>query len=101
MELRDSGGDLVQIKDDGAHVILPATTPPMVPPDRVRLPVMWLRHADGNMRRGGYPAAQIHPIDAVDLHGRLAGAPGLAVVDEHVLTRIRRPCRSEGERRQW
>ncbi|MDH2404194.1 hypothetical protein QCM77_30200 [Bradyrhizobium sp. SSUT18] len=45
----------MQIKDDGTHVILPATAHLVVRPDRVGLPVMWLRHADGKMRRDGQP----------------------------------------------
>jgi hypothetical protein len=58
MEFRDSGRDLVQIKDDGTHVILPATPHPMVRPDRAGLPVMMmLRHADGKMRRDAIHAA--------------------------------------------
>jgi hypothetical protein len=97
MEPRVRGRDLVQIKDDGTHVILPATAHPMVQPDRVGLPVMWLRHADGKMRRDGYPAAHMQPIETVDERGRLHGAPGLAVVEQqHVLARIRGPCRHEG-----
>jgi hypothetical protein len=59
----------VQIKDDGTHVILPATAHLVVRPDRVGLPVMWLRHADGKMRRDGHPAACLQPIDAVDEGG--------------------------------
>jgi hypothetical protein len=45
MELRDSGRDLVQIEDDGTHVILPATAHPVVRLDCAELPVMMLRHA--------------------------------------------------------
>jgi hypothetical protein len=42
MELRDRGRDLVQIEEDGTHVILPATPHPMVRPDRAGLPVMMM-----------------------------------------------------------
>jgi hypothetical protein len=102
MEFRDSGRDLVQIKDDGTHVILPATPHPMVRPDRAGLPVMMmLRHADGKMRRDAIHAARMQRCCTV-AERRLHGAPGLADVDElHVLARIRWPCRSNGESRQW
>jgi hypothetical protein len=43
---------------------------------------MWLRHADGKMRRDGLPAALLHRTYVVDERGRVHGAPGLvAVVD--------------------
>jgi hypothetical protein len=49
----------VQTKDDGTHVIVPATAHLTVRPDRVGLPVMMLRHAGGKVRRDGYPAAKV------------------------------------------
>jgi len=103
MELRDRGRDLVQIKADGTHVILPATPHSMVRPDRAGLPVMMmLRHADGKMRRDAIHAARMQRCYAVAERGRLHGAPGLADVEEHPgLARIRGPCRSKGESRQW
>jgi hypothetical protein len=88
MELRDRGRDLLQIKHDGTPVILPATPHPMVRPDRARLPVMMLHHADGKMRIDAIHPAKM--LCAIAGRGRLHGAPGLADVDElHVLARIR------------
>ena len=70
MKLRDSGRDLVQIKDDGTHVILPATPRPMARPDRARLPVMMmLRHAHGKMRRDAIHAARMQRCCAVAERG--------------------------------
>jgi len=92
MELRDSGRDLVQIKDDGTHVILPASAHRMVRSNRVGLPVIVLRHSDGKMRRGGSWAASRQRQCPVDERGRLHGAPGLAVVVAAHQLRIRGPC---------
>ena len=98
MELRDSGRDLVQIKDDGTHAILPVTRRADVQPDHARVPVMMLRHSDGKMRRDGSRAASWQPDHPVDERGRLHGALGLAVVEQpRVLARIRGPCRSRGD----
>src|SRR3954469_548706 len=71
MELRDSGRDLVQIKDDGTHVILPASAHRTVRSNRVGLPVIVLRHSDGKMRRGGSWAASLQhhcPVDDCTAH---------------------------------
>src|SRR5579871_1791064 len=102
MELRDSGRDLVQIKDDGTHAILPVTSGSNAPSDHARVPVMLLRHSDGKMRRDGSRAALLQPDHPVDERGRLHGAPGLAVVDEpRVLARIRGPCRNQERNGEW
>ena len=102
MELRDSGRDLVQIKDDGTHAILPVTRRTEVQPDHARLPVMMLRHSDGKLRRDGSRAALWQPNTAVDERGRLHGAPGLAVVEQpRVRARIRGPCRNQERKREW
>jgi hypothetical protein len=102
MELRDSGRDLVQIKDDGTHAILPVTRRADVQPDHARVPVMLLRHSDGKMRRDGSNAASMQPNTAVAERGRLHGAPGLAVVEEpRVLARIRGPFRNQERNGQW
>jgi hypothetical protein len=102
MELRDSGRDLVQIKDDGTHAILPVTSRADVQPDHARVPVMLLRHSDGKMRRDGSNAASMQPNTAVAERGRLHGAPGLAVVEEpRVLARIRGPCRNQERNGEW
>ena len=45
--------------------------------DHAGVPVMWLRHADGKLRRDGFPAALLQRICAVDERGRVHGAPGL------------------------
>jgi hypothetical protein len=102
MELRDSGRDLVQIKDDGTHAILPVTSRSDVQPDHARVPVILLRHSDGKMRRDGSNAASMQPNTAVAERGRLHGAPGLAVVEEpRVLARIRGPCRNQERNGEW
>ena len=102
MELRDSGRDLVQIKDDGTHAILPVTSGSNAPSDHARVPVMWLRHSDGKMRRDGSRAALLQPDHAVDERGRLHGASGLAVVEPpRVLARIRGPCRNRERNGEW
>ena len=102
MELRDSGRDLVQIKDDGTHAILPVTSRTDVQPDRARVPVMLRRHSDGKMHRDGSSAASLQPDHPVDERGRLHGAPGLAVIVEHgVAARIRGPCRNQERNGKW
>jgi len=102
MELRDSGRDLVQIKDDGTHAILPVTSGTNVQPDHARVPVMLLRHSDGKMRRDGSNAASMQPNTAVAERGRLHGASGLAVVEQpRGPARIRAPCRSQERNGEW
>ena len=102
MELRDSGRDLVQIKDDGTHAILPVTSRADVQPDHARVPVMLLRRSDGKTRRDGSRAATWQPDYPVDERGRLHGAPGLAVVEEpRILARIRGPCRKRERNGEW
>lgn len=92
----------MQIKDDGTHVILPATAHEKVHTDRVGLPVMWLRHTDGKVRRDDHPAACMQPIGVVDERGRLHGAPGLVAWVEHrVHAWIRGPCRERERKREW
>jgi hypothetical protein len=71
---------LAQTKDDGTHVILPATARVTARPDGVGLPVMLRRHADGKVRHGGYPAANVQRSCAVDQRGRLHGASELAAI---------------------
>jgi hypothetical protein len=44
---------------------------------------MWLRHADGKVRRDGFSAALLQRPSAVDERGRVHGAPGLAAVVAH------------------
>jgi hypothetical protein len=102
MELRDSGRDLVQIKDDGTHAILPVAAHFGCAMDHAGVPVMWLRHSHGKMRRDGFHAAKMQRDFAVAERGRLHGAPGLASVEERRgQACIRGPCRSRGEVRQW
>ena len=102
MELRDSGRDLVQIKDDGTHAILPVATHLMCKLDHAGVPVMWLRHADGKLRRDGFRAALLQRLYAVDERGRVHGAPGLAVVVTHRVQAWRRgPCRKRERKREW
>jgi hypothetical protein len=102
MELRNSGRDLVQINDDGTHAILPVATHFKCNLDHAGVPVMWLRHADGKLRRDGFPAALLQRTCAVDERGRVHGAPGLAVVVAHrVQARRRGPCRKRERKREW
>ena len=102
MELRDSGRDLVQQKNDGTHAILPVAAHFGCGTDHAGVPVMWLRHSHGKMRRDGFPAASMQHVCPVDERGRVHGAPGLACGVEHrVLARIRGPCRNRGDERQW
>jgi len=89
-ELRDSRRDLVQINDGGTHAILPVACKV----DHAGVPVMWLRHADGKLRRDGFPAALMQHVCPVAERGRVHGAPGLAAVVAHrVQARRRGPCR--------
>jgi hypothetical protein len=64
----------VQIKDDGTHAILPVAAHVRCGTDHARMPVMWLRHADGKMRRDGSNAAAMQPNTAVDERGRVHSA---------------------------
>jgi hypothetical protein len=70
----------VQIHDDGTHVILLVATPLAGRLDHAEVPVMWLRHTDGKMRRDGVRAALLQRFCAVDERGNLHGAPGLSLV---------------------
>jgi hypothetical protein len=102
MELRDCGRDLVQINDDGTHAILPAAMHLTCKQDHAGVPVMWLRHADGKLRRDGFPAALLQRICAVDERGRVHGAPGLAAIVTHRVQAWRRgPCRKRERKREW
>jgi hypothetical protein len=102
VELRGSGRDLAQIKDDGTHAILAATGRTNVQPDHARVPVMWLRHSDGKMRRDGSRAALLQRPCPVAERGRPHGAPGLAAIMEpRVVARIRGPCRERERNREW
>lgn len=101
-ELRDSGRDLVQINDDGTHAILPVATHLTCNVDHAGMPVTWLRHADGKMRRDGVRAALLQRFLAVDERGRVHGAPGLAVGVAHRVAAWRRgPCRRKERKREW
>jgi hypothetical protein len=96
MEFRHWRSGLVQTKGDGTHVMLPATTHVTVRPDRMGLPVMMLRHADGKVHRDGYPAAKVQRSCAVDERGRLHGVSGLATIAERgVAACVRASCRSK------
>lgn len=59
----------MQIYDDGTHVILPVATCLTGPMDHAGVLVKWLRHADGNVRRDGFPAALLQRPSAVDERG--------------------------------
>jgi hypothetical protein len=65
----------VQTKDDGTQVILPVADALAVSLDHARVPVMILRHFDGNMRRDGSSAAPPQPFHPVAERGGLHGAP--------------------------
>lgn len=92
----------MQINDDGTHAILLVAMHFTCTLDHVRLPVMWLRRSDGKLRRDGSSAASQQPNSPVDERGRLHGASGLAVVEEHrVLARIRGPCRNQERNGEW
>jgi len=102
MELRDRGRDLVQQKNDGTHAILPVATHVKCKLDHAGVPVMWLRHSHGKMRRDGFPAAVMQHVCPVAERGRVHGAPGLAcVVECRGPSWIRGPCRNRGDQRQW
>jgi len=89
----------VQIHDDGTHVILPVATPFAGRLDHAGLPVMWLRHTDGKMRRDGVRAALLQRNLAVAERARVHGAPGLSLVvtlrsvDAKVLSQQREEAR--------
>ena len=70
----------MQIHDDETHVILLVATPFAGRLDHAGLPVMWLRHTDGKMRRDGVRAALLQRFCAVDERARVHGAPGLSLV---------------------
>lgn len=70
----------MQIHDDGTHVILPVATPFAGRLDHAGLPVMWLRHTDGKMRRDGVRAALSQRFWAVAERARVHGAPGFSLV---------------------
>ena len=70
----------MQIHDDGTYVILLVATPFAERLDHARVPVMWLRHTDGKMRRDGVRAALLQQFWAVDERARVHGAPGLSLV---------------------
>lgn len=92
----------MQINDDGTHAILPVATHVTCNVDHAGLPVMWLRHADGKMRRDGVRAALLQRDYAVDERGRVHGAPGLvAVVAQRVQAWRRGPCRKRERKREW
>jgi hypothetical protein len=92
----------VQQKNDGTHAILPVATHFTCKVDHAGVPVMWLRHSHGKMRRDGLPAAVMQHVCPVDERGELHGASGLAVVEERrVLARIRGPCRRRERKREW
>ncbi len=70
----------MQIHDDGTHVILLVATPFARRLDHAEVPVMWLRHTDGKMRRDGVRAALLQRNLAVAERARVHGAPGLSLV---------------------
>ena len=89
----------MQIHDDGTHVILLVATPFAGRLDHAAVPVMWLRHTDGKMRRDGLRAALLQRFCAVDERARVHGAPGLSLVatlrrvDAKVLSQQREEAR--------
>ena len=99
MELRHGGRDLVQIHDDGTHVILLVAKLLTVRLDHAGVPVMWLRPTDGKMRRDGFRAALLQRNYAADERARAHGAPGLSPqiklrgVDAKVLSQQREEAR--------
>ncbi|WP_025038497.1 hypothetical protein [Bradyrhizobium sp. DOA9] len=70
----------MQIQNDGTHVILLVATPFAGRLDHAGVPVMWLRHTDGEMRRDDVRAALLQRFCAVDERARVHGAPGLSLV---------------------
>jgi hypothetical protein len=92
----------VQQTNDGTHAILPVATHVTCKVDHAGVPVMWLRHSHGKMRRDGFPAALMQHVCPVDERGRVHGAPGLAVVGTHRVQAWRRgPCRKRERKREW
>ena len=92
----------MQINDDGTHAILPVATHLMCKVDHAGVPVMWLRHTDGKLRRDGFPAALLQRPYVVDERGRVHGASGLAaVVARRVQAWRRGPCRKRERKREW
>jgi hypothetical protein len=87
----------VQQKNDGTHAILPVAAHSGCETDHAGVPVMWLRHSHGKMRRDGFPAVLMQPVCPVDERGRVPGAPGLC----RGPSCIRGPCRNRGDERQW
>ena len=73
----------MQQKNDGTHAILPVATHLTCNVDHAGVPVMWLRHSYGKMRRDGFPAALMQHVCPVDERGRVHGASGLAAVVAH------------------
>lgn len=70
--------------------------------DHARLPVMMLRHFDGNMRRDGSSAARPQPSQPVAERGELPGAPELSAgVAERTAANRTRTLRVTEERRRW
>lgn len=90
----------MQTKDDGKRVILRVADRPKADPDHAGLLVMWLRHADGIMRRDGSNAASPQPHAAVDERGRVHVASGLSASARSRVARVlqrvlwRRPAHS-------
>ncbi|QOZ20033.1 hypothetical protein XI02_37110 [Bradyrhizobium sp. CCBAU 21365] len=69
---------MVQIHDDGTHVILRVARPLAGRLDHAIVPVMWLRPTDGKMRRDGYRLPCRSEFIPVDERARVHGAPGLS-----------------------
>lgn len=91
----------VQHTNDGTHVILPATMHLRMPTDRAGLPVMWLRHADGKMRRDGVHAALLQRFCAAAERGKLHSASALMTIAAHrVMKWINQACRSKERKRE-
>ena len=66
------------------------------------LPVMMLRHFDGNMRRDGSSAARPQPFHPVAERGGLHGAPEFSSHVARALAATRtRALTSQEERRRW
>ena len=61
----------MQINDDGGHAILLVATHCTCKVDHAGVPVMWLRHADGKLRRDGIRAALLQRPCPVDERGRV------------------------------
>jgi len=92
----------VQQQNDGTHAILPVATHLTCKVDHAGVPVMWLRHSHGKMRRDGFPAALMQHVRPVDERGRVHGASGLAAVVAHRVQAWRRgPCRRKERKREW